>query len=136
MWHFWYPSPFPTTNYFQRNAYVVAPFWSDVDIRREGAIFYEVHQLGANLQSNALIERVSSFIVREKDSNFTGNWMLVVKWDKVHPFPHGSYFDTSVLSDGYRQFVESVRAHMLPVCGTCTFYVPYQTILVHPCSCQ
>lgn len=107
-WYFWSPSSFPTSNYWIRNAYVVAPFWSDVDIRREGEVLYEVHQLGSNLQSNVMLGRVSGWISREVATNFSGSWMLVVQWDRVHPFPHGSFVDTDSLSPTYREFVESV----------------------------
>ena len=39
--------------------------------------------------------------------SFTGSWMLVAQWDRVHPFPHGAP-DTTGISDEYNAFLESV----------------------------
>ena len=93
-WFFWYPQPFPTTQFFVRNAYVVAPFWSDNDIRRNGTIRYETHtrSTGTNSTSGQLLDQVSSFIVNQENlttGSFLGQWMLVAEWDDVHPYPHG-----------------------------------------------
>ena len=39
-WPYSSPSRFPTNWYWTRNQYVVAPFWSDNDIRRSGSVHY------------------------------------------------------------------------------------------------
>jgi len=66
-----------------------------------------VHQRGTNTGSNAILERVSGFIAQQMNVNFTGSWMLVAQWDRVHPFPHGSP-DRPEVSEEYNNFLESV----------------------------
>lgn len=93
-WLFWYPEPFPTRQFFVRNTSVVAPFWSDNDIRQNGTVRYEVHtrSTGTNSTSGQLLDQVSSFIVNQENlttGSFLGQWMLVAEWDEVHPYPHG-----------------------------------------------
>ena len=111
-WLFWNPQPFPTTAFFTRNSYVVAPFWSDNDIRINGSIRYEVHSrvAGPNTTSARLLDQVSSFIINQRNltaGSFQGQWMLVAEWNEVHPYPHGdSTFANS--SEQLNAFVERV----------------------------
>ena len=111
-WFFWTPQPFPTTAFFTRNSYVVAPFWSDNDIRINGSIRYEVHSrvAGPNTTSTRLLNEVSSFIINQRNltaDSFQGQWMLVAEWNEVHPYPHGdSTFASS--SAQLNTFVERV----------------------------
>ena len=70
-------------------AYLVAPFWSDVDIRRSGDILYGVVKEGDSQEAVDLIMEVSNFVSNQTSDNFTGRWMLVAVWDQVHPYPHG-----------------------------------------------
>ena len=83
--------------------YIVAPYWYDHDLRLEGDILYEVHELGIT-ESEQLLQEVSSFITSETGYSFNGVWMLVVFWDEVHPFPHGEMD----VSPDYEAFVDSV----------------------------
>ena len=72
-------------------AYVVAPYWDDVDLRRAGTISYEVHSMrGNNPGSNQLLDEVSGFVENSTGQSFQGSWMLVAEWKEVHPWPHGS----------------------------------------------
>ena len=104
-WFFWDPELFPTSDYYIHNSYVIAPFWADIDTRAAGSVFYEVHQRGTNVGSNAVLERVSGFISAELSTSFTGSWMLVAQWDRVHPFPHGA---EQSYSEEYGSFLDSV----------------------------
>ena len=71
-------------------AYIVAPYWDDVDIRVAGNISYEVHsRIGNNPGSNQLLDEVSGFVEASTDQSFQGSWMLVAEWKEVHPWPHG-----------------------------------------------
>ena len=81
---FTHPVPyiFPSELTFISSAFLLAPFWSDVDISIYGSIFYEVHS-GAN---SSLISQVSSFISNHTGNDFIGTWMLVVQWDQVHEY--------------------------------------------------
>ena len=103
---FWDPEIFPTDDYYIQTASVTAPFWSDIDTRLAGSVFYETHQRGFNEGSNTVLERVSGFIASTMDINFTASWMLVAQWDRVHPFPHGS--TGTETSEVYGNFLESV----------------------------
>ena len=69
-------------------SYLVAPFWSDVDITMSGNIHYEVHMENSSEYSSALIS-VSQFVSRSASVDFLGTWMLVVSWESVHPWPNG-----------------------------------------------
>ena len=70
-------------------AYLVAPFWGDVDIRRAGNVLYEVMTEGASPEAADLIMEVSNFVSNQTSDDFSGTWMLVAMWDQVHPYPHG-----------------------------------------------
>ena len=69
-------------------SHVVAPFWSNNDIRRDGEVNYEVHD-GRSAESAAVVDQVSEAIVNQTGRDFRGTWMLVVEWRDCHPHPHG-----------------------------------------------
>ncbi len=83
------PIRFPVTT----NHLVVAPFWSDNDIRRNGSVKF-AHYSAIDAETNSLaaelIANVTTYIqsIREED-NFTGRWLLIAHWEGVHPSPHG-----------------------------------------------
>ena len=77
------PSLFPSSLSFVSSAYLLAPFWSDVDISIYGSIFYEVHSDSDSL----LIQQVNNFISNQTETDFSGTWMLVVQWDEVRQYP-------------------------------------------------
>ena len=89
-WLFDKPEPFPTNSRTVQNRYVVAPFWSDNDIRRAGTVRYVLIENGTSITGDELLETANAFIQREHQVNFTGKVMLVAQWDHVHPYPHGS----------------------------------------------
>ena len=70
--------------------YLVAPFWADIDIRINGSISYEVHSTSAGSSSIALLNRVSTFISNQKNTQFSGNWMLVASWSQVPAYSGSS----------------------------------------------
>ena len=88
----WNPEPFPgNTLSSVRKFHVVAPYWSDNDIRREGEVSYGVFQLQATgPYGDQLLDEVSSHI-RERNisSDFKGTFMILAEWKGVHPYPHG-----------------------------------------------
>ena len=71
--------------------YLVAPFWADIDITVHGSISYEVHSTSAGSSSIALLNRVSTFISNQKNTQFFGNWMLVATWSQVSQVGGSSY---------------------------------------------
>lgn len=87
------PRLFPTSRQVIRNSLVVAPFWSDVDVRLEGSIQYETFvRIPGFSRENVLLNYVSGYVANEWNNaeNFTGSTMLVVQWNYVPPYPHGS----------------------------------------------
>ena len=94
-WMYSYPDLFPTENFDIRNALAVAPFWSDNDIRKEGAVRYATYDLvdDDNPDGRALLDVVNAYIQAEQseesETAFRGIWMLIAHWDGVHPSPHG-----------------------------------------------
>ena len=105
----WFPRLFPSTDFTTRMSYLAAPFWSDVDIRREGNIYYVVYRRGETTPfGNRTLERVSTLVSNQTGTNFSGSWMLLAHWDRVHPYPHGSYRGPLNSEDEYQNFVASV----------------------------
>ena len=90
---------FPGSSAAVQNSYLVTPFWDDNDISIAGSIYYETHESGSNLQSNALLQNVSMFISAVNGVTFLGSWMLAVMWDEVHPWPHGSSTNVDIYPD-------------------------------------
>ena len=91
---------------------MLAPFWSDNDIRRAGSVRYASISLGATSGGDELITRISAFIRHQNsdanEQNFNGEWMLVAFWDRVHPYPHGS--TSSYYHNYYGSFTEKVSS--------------------------
>jgi len=71
---------------------VVAPYWIDNDIRREGNVSYEVFQLQATGAYGDQLLDVVSRLIREcnMSSDFKGSFMILAEWRDVHPYPHGA----------------------------------------------
>lgn len=72
---------FPGSRPDVSDVYVVAPFWSDVDVSHGyGGVFYCVFTDGDELDS------VSNFLTNQTGSGFSGTWMLVAQWNQVPLF--------------------------------------------------
>ncbi len=103
-------SPFPTGVVESFYAHVAAPFWSDVDTRLDGSIWYEVHDSVEGTPESSTLEvlsRVSTFIRTEEGVDFDGNLMIVATWDHVHPWPHGDSAGQDLV-DPYLQSVSEL----------------------------
>ena len=90
-WSFHEPEKFPTQNYEIRQSLGIAPFWSDNDIRKAGAVRYVSYNYQQNDSSSPgrkLLDKINKK-VQETDMQFTGKWILIAHWDHVHPSPHG-----------------------------------------------
>ena len=87
--YYWYPSPFPG-HFYLRRFHVVAPYWTDHDIRRTGSICYETFERGRSQNDDSELNRVNTFLQMNQKSNFSGTFMIVAEWLGVHPYPHGS----------------------------------------------
>lgn len=91
--NYYIPNLFPTNRQAIRNSLVIAPFWSDIDIRLEGSIYYKKYiRTSENESDIKLLNFISGYIANRQSNatNFTGNTMLVVQWKNVPPYPHGA----------------------------------------------
>lgn len=95
VWSFSHPKRFPTYDYKTReNAWALAAFWSDIDIRKSGTIQYlNISSLSTDPQEIEILQKMSAFFSSEFAADdelpFRGTWLLIVHWDHVHPSPHG-----------------------------------------------
>ena len=87
--YYWYPFPFPGY-YYLRRFYVVAPYWADHDIRRDGEVCYETFQRGRTIDENIVLDKVSSYLRIRTSKSFIGTFMILAEWRDVYPYPHGS----------------------------------------------
>ena len=88
---FSHPSQLPPENIYARQSDIVAPFWSDNDIRKDGTVRYVDIVKGSSNQGDMLLDLVANNIKDTKSNKqFQPTWMIVAQWDKVHPHPHGA----------------------------------------------
>ena len=108
----WHPCQFPSNDPLVNSANILAPYWSDNDIRSSGNVSYGSFQYGDSVEGNNLLLYISLYI-REfypNASQFQGNYMIIADWDQVHPFPHGSSNLTNIVSNNpsINEFIEKV----------------------------
>lgn len=76
----------------------MAPYWSNIDTRLTGEVWYETHYENQSNQSDYLLDRVSTFVNNQTNaSGFSGTWMLVATWDSVPPYTGEGVVSTSLL---------------------------------------
>ena len=64
------------------NSYIAAPYWSDIDGRTFGEVWYETHVAGQSATADSMLERVSNLVRSEQNlSSFKGTWMVVATWN-------------------------------------------------------
>ena len=85
------PRLFPSTLDVVRNALMVAPYWSNVDIRQQGRVYYRLIEPGRTTENvdMTLLNFVSGFIAARRNdiaANFSATTMLVAQWRDVPPF--------------------------------------------------
>ena len=92
-WPFSIPDRFPTNFFFTRTGLAIAVFWSDNDIRRQGAVRFSAFsstEAFNNQEQMRWLNEVNSYIrTEEEDADFIGEWILTAVWDQVPPSPHG-----------------------------------------------
>ena len=109
---FSHPSQFPTANVHIQNRYVVAPFWSDNDIRKEGTVRYTFVTPKQSNEADTLINEVVSYILTTMKNidEFEATWLLLAQWEKVHPNPHGAD-DTNGIPQSFLDMVQLLSHH-------------------------
>lgn len=98
-----------------RGSLVVAPFWSDVDLRKQGSIFYRLIEARSSLVESdiALLEFVSGFVeakLPDKAAGFSATALLVAQWMQVSPYPNGS--NANELDPTQLEFTGLVHSYM------------------------
>lgn len=89
------PEDFPSMDGDVYFSYLVAPYWSSIDTRRDGTVRYETYRRGDSESSDQQMRRVDEFLGDEEGIDFVGEWMLLASWEGVHPYPHGESADLS-----------------------------------------
>ena len=94
-----------------RDSLVVAPFWSDTDIRLAGNIHYRLIEAGRSTGEfdKALLDFVGGLVAArgpESAANFSATAMLMAQWLNVPPYPHGA--NSSDISPTLAQFITQV----------------------------
>ena len=82
------PRLFPSSIDAVRDALMVAPYWSNVDIRQQGRVYYRLIEPGKTTEDLdvALLNFVSGFITAKQSgiaANFSATTMLVAQWRDV-----------------------------------------------------
>lgn len=65
--------------------FVIAPFSTDIDIRFQGSISYELHRRSTP-GTDAVLNRINNFL-DNRVRGYRAKWALVVEWRDVPPFP-------------------------------------------------
>ena len=103
------PEAFPSeTDISVYTAFLVAPYWSNIDTRLDGTVDYQVLNIAeGGAETTSRFTQVMNFINLEADTDFAGaSWMLIATWKGVHPFPHGN----SAEQDRQDPYLQSVSA--------------------------
>ncbi len=104
-WMFSHPNSYPTTYLPTRQGHVLSPFWSDVDIRKEGTVRYVPITRGLSREGDTIIDQVSLYInarfFNDNETEYQPTWVLVAQWDEVHPHPHGADDEEGIVDNNY-----------------------------------
>ena len=90
-----YISPKPQT--FPISNKVIAPYWTDIDLRQQGQINYTL----VTTQSNDTIESialVNNFLASNISVSFSAGWILVAQWIDVCPYRNSDCSNVQVCS--------------------------------------
>ena len=98
---------FPSKDAKIYHSHLVAPYWSNIDTRRAGRVRYETYSWGDSEAANQQISMVENFLSVEENVTLAGEWMMLVSWEDVHPYPHG----TSAELERENPYLESVRLY-------------------------
>ena len=73
------------------NLVVIAPYWSDNDIRMSGVVSYALFETShPDPDVSARISIVNDFVTNQTMTAFNATWLLLVEWEDCQPFPAGS----------------------------------------------
>ena len=95
---------------------MVAPYWSNVDIRLQGRIYYRLIEAGRTTEELdvTLLNFVSGFIAAKQSdiaANFSATTMLVAQWRDVPPYPNGDGAEGLLQSEA--EFINQVMFELV-----------------------
>ena len=90
---------------------MIAPFWSDNDIRKEGTVRYVAISRGDSGKGDEMMDLAVAYLQQNNGvgNAFRGTWMLVAQWDKVHPHPHGMSNEENILLNPFLNKVSEMK---------------------------
>ena len=88
------PELLPSITVAVRDALMLAPYWSNVDITQQGRVYYRLIESVRTTENldMALLNFVSGFIAAKQSgiaANFSATTMFVTQWRDVPPFING-----------------------------------------------
>ncbi|XP_076007714.1 alpha-tectorin isoform X2 [Genypterus blacodes] len=98
-WSRFVPHRFPA----RQSRDIIAPFWTDLDNRQSGQIYYRQYTSGSVLQQAT--QDINQYF---PGSNFNANWVFVATWSGVQYYSRtgtGSTFQAVLISGGQKSFV-------------------------------
>ncbi len=113
------------------NLVVIAPYWSDNDIRMSGVVSYALFETShPDPDVSARISIVNDFVTNQTITVFNAIRMLLVEWTGCQPFPAGAN-PVPPLSDP--NYLASVSFRWLVCVYTCTVNVktPYMSLTIN-----
>ena len=101
-----------------RDALIVAPYWSNVDIRRQGRIYYRLIEPGRSTEDldMTLLSFVSGFIAAQQSdtaADFSATTMLVAQWRDVPPFEFPNGEGVEGLPQSEAEFISQVTFELV-----------------------
>lgn len=78
---------------------MVAPYWSDNDIRKEGVVRYVAIEKSRSVEGDSMLTNISLHLQQKGYIDFEGSFAIIAQWDHVHPFPHGSPSGFNITED-------------------------------------
>ena len=115
-WKFSHPNRFPTNYFYTQMSNVIAPFWSDNDIRREGTVRYVAISRGNSEEGDEMIDLATTYLRQNNgvSNAYRGTWMLLAQWDAVHPNPHGVSDEQDILLNPYLNKANTKSLNVTP----------------------
>ena len=89
-WKYAQPERFPTSNPNIQEIDVVAPYWSDNDIRKEGVVRYVAINKAESTEGDKILSDINQHLHKRGYQKFRSTFAIIAQWDHVHPFPHAS----------------------------------------------
>ena len=111
-WRYAQPEQFPTSNPNIQVVDVVAPYWSDNDIRKEGVVRYVAINKDESTEGDNILADIDQHLHDRGTQGFTSTFAIIAQWDHVHPFPHASPSGYNI-SEAELNKVYTKSAHLL-----------------------